>query len=130
MSFALSSVTRGSPPPRWTSVICGLSFNSFLILLQSVFFPDKLFPMQHCLHLSWHVEDDLISRYLVYTLEKINVQDNKRNTECLQCPYFKYCMGDCECMNIVCAFPKNTFKAVSDYLKEEQSRKEMNDLGL
>ena len=64
------------------------------------------------------------------SLEKINVQDNNRNAECLQCPYFKYCMGDCECMNIVCAFPKNTFRAVSDYLKEEQSRKEMNDLGL
>lgn len=33
----------------------------------------------------------------------------KISTECLECRYYEYCKSDCECMNIVCAFPKKTF---------------------
>lgn len=31
---------------------------------------------------------------------------------CIQCKYFKFCKGDCECFNGVCAFPKQYFDRV------------------
>lgn len=37
---------------------------------------------------------------------------------CLECKYFKYCRGDCECTRGMCAFPKNTIEYLIDFKEE------------
>ena len=56
-------------------------------------------------------------------LEKINIQDPHRNTKCLQCDLFQFCLGDCECMNVVCTFPKRMFRTIAEDIKREQDEK-------
>lgn len=55
------------------------------------------------------------------SLEKKKVDDRAKMIECLQCDYYKYCKGDCECFNYACAFPKKTFSAVLKDIRKENS---------
>ena len=57
-------------------------------------------------------------KYGCPTLEKRNVVDTKMD-KCLKCRWFKWCGGDCECFNHVCAFPSLLFERVIKDLKQE-----------
>lgn len=47
------------------------------------------------------------------------ISDRKKlSSQCLYCNYYKYCKGDCECMNHICAFPKRTFEKVKFIMKK------------
>ena len=57
------------------------------------------------------------------------IDDNYKDIEkiqsmCLNCNYFKWCGGDCECMNGVCTFPKKSFDTVYSIEELEKRNKE------
>ena len=59
-------------------------------------------------------------KYGCPSLESRNISNRDMIEECLQCDFYPYCKGDCECFNHVCAFPKNTFKTVYTMLSKEE----------
>lgn len=61
-------------------------------------------------------------KYGCPSLESRNVK-NKQLGYCLGCDYFKYCGGDCECFNHVCAFPKRTFDYIKDQIEYRKTKK-------
>ena len=57
------------------------------------------------------------------------IDDNYKDIEkiqsmCLNCNYFKWCGGDCECMNGVCTFPKKSFDMIYSLEELEKRNKE------
>lgn len=53
---------------------------------------------------------------------------DKIHSQCLQCEFFKWCGGDCECMNGVCTFPKKTFKTVFSLNEIEKNKNQFKNL--
>lgn len=51
------------------------------------------------------------------------LQDKYKKYKCLECDYFPYCRGDCECNRSVCAFPKKTIDYMIKVVKEENESK-------
>ena len=43
--------------------------------------------------------------------------DKVNKYKCIECKYYQYCKGDCECNRFICSFPKQTI----DYVKKELS---------
>ena len=39
--------------------------------------------------------------------------DKVNKYKCIECKYYQYCKGDCECNRFICSFPKQTI----DYMK-------------
>ena len=48
-----------------------------------------------------------------------NIEYGKRKEECSKCNLYQFCQEDCECMRIVCAFPKKTFGYIATDIIEE-----------
>lgn len=48
-----------------------------------------------------------------------NVKYSNRKIECGKCNLYQFCQEDCECMRIVCAFPKKTFGYIATDIIEE-----------
>jgi radical SAM domain protein len=67
-------------------------------------------------------------KYGCPSLEKRNVDDSKKMAKCLECSWFKWCGGDCECFNHVCAFPVLLFERVIKDLKQELKEDTLNGL--
>lgn len=75
----------------------------------------------HCSRFTYTVDNDKF-KFGCPSLENINEKNSIYHTECLSCKYYRYCKGDCECFNHVCAFPKETFEKISVILKEEKKK--------
>lgn len=95
------------------------------IISNSSFFPVK------CSKFVYTLFSDKL-KYGCPSLESVNIsnKDFMIKNKCFECEYFKYCQGDCECINHICAFPINLCNYVKKCIEKEKNTEGFDYYGI